>query len=1159
MGSGFNPFDAIKDAIKVATGITIVNAVKQILQGKLDKAIGTIVRDHIQALGIKLEDEYEDVIQVDSKMYNLLGSNKPNSEILTSVTKAMIYDIDTLQSIRDDLFNDGFVRINSYVQWARRHNIYSKIGFNTVALQNHISDHEVLAAIKTVLGDIDYYPSTGDVGRLENLRFQLGLAYCGKHNISLDELIACELVSSTQAEVILKDNSKIVFNLSEFNLNTQDEYAVCIYRTYVDTYVYIASDATLADIPFKADLGVFTKTFREGETGYSTYSVQEACEDAGVARIFTESFTYEEHEVTETIEPTEEELEENPDAEPTEVTHRERTYTLTYLIIDYDSSVFDPNQDVYYSFDASTGSVIKYTKTLIPTPTSNWSSYWYKYGSGLPTIDALWLKSTKQSDTQYTFLPIIPVRTYTTPITQELFPEYYPVLTKSCKKIFKDRKFYSKLVTQIESNEQASHIDFAHLLFGVPFNRKEEYSIEYLCKFFIYISSYGRYFQTQAYAGQFNPVNDYGTHVSLYYPAYQKRLGYWCNMPDSITANLNWSLYWDECYYDTFFAGSAPKNPYWIEDIVAGGGYRLSGETANVGIIIYGDPDPWSGDLYVSYVTNMTLDTSLFSADLLTKGYSSGVDVYDSDAVSDSARTEYAAKRKERSVLLHYASWVNAGKLSTRNWHICSPMEISYLRSKYGLSGNPADYINGRFGTSVRARSITPSTWSLSYYGRNLTDAISYDNRYFRDNPSTDIMYCSAMTYTEYWYRAFDGGNDSSGHNQKGYHVVAYPYYGCEVPFGSPGMNMQELPRSRAYFFNVLSNIDGISPLPSGRCLVFNRQISGTYCERAYIYNLNIQNEIIPGFAIVYNAVNYLNSVDGSEGTCPFVIPINLTVMKQMSMVHRNEVLQVSYNLLFNIFVKETIRIPWYATSRFKTVCLVARIVVSVVLFVITLPAGGQGATAFNAVVSAVSVVTANVAMQLVISAIVSRIIIAIVAIIVTRIVAKITGNEFVGMAAGMVVAIVGSYMMSSYDANGTEISSRAFSWNNIYTDVSRKVTEFLSDPKSLAELAISGANKYIAKLNQGVQQDYMEMANAYKQFQATTQDEAQKLYELEAYNNSFRNTNFASTLSTRMLQNPYQGARLNTTLADSTAIYALSQSKVYNMYEITINVKNYV
>lgn len=1156
MGSGFNPFNAIKGAIKIATGSTIVNAVKQILHGKIDKAIGTIVRDSIQVLGIKLDDEYEEVTQVDSKMYNLLGSNKPNSEILTSVTKAMVYNIDMLQSIRDDLFNDGFVRINSYVQWAKRNNIYSKIGFNTVALQNHISDHEVLAAIKSVLGDVDYYPNTGDVGKLEDLRFQLGLAYCGKHNISLDELIACELVSSTQAEVILKDNSKIVFNLSEFNLNTQDEYAVCIYRTYVYTYVYIASDATLADIPFKSDLGVFTKTFREGETGYSTYSVQEACEDAGVAKIFTESFTYEEHEVTETIEPTEEELEENPDAEPTEVTYRERTYTLTYLIVDYDSSVFDPNQDVYYELDPSTGSVIKYTKTLIPTPTSNWSSYWYKYGSGLPTIDALWLKSTKQSDTQYTFLPILPVRTYTTPITQELFPAYYPVLTKSCKKIFKDRKFYSKLVTQIESNAQASHIDFAHLLFGVPFNRKEEYSVEYLCKFFIYISSYGRYFQTQEYAGQFNPVNDYGTHVSLYYPAYQKRLGYWCNMPDSITANLNWSLFWDECYYDTFFAGSAPKNPYWIEDIVADGGYRLSGETANVGIIIYGDPDPRSGHLYASYVTNMTLNTSLFSADLLTKGYSTGVDVYDSDEISDSAREAYAIRKKDRSVLLQYAPWVIAGKLSTRNWHICSPMEISYLQSKYGLFGNPADYINSRFGTSVRARNITPSTWDLDHYDRTLTDAISYDdNKYFRDNPSTDIMYCSAMTYTE--YRVYTGSTD--GTYAKSHHVIGYPYYGCEVPFGSPGMNIQELSRNKAYFFNVLSNIDGISPLPSGRCLTFNRQISGTYCERAYIYNLNIQNEIIPGFAIVYNAHNYLNSVDGSEGTCPFVIPINLTVMKQMSMVHRNEVLQVSYNLLFNIFVKETIRIPWYATSRFKTVCLVARIVVSAVLFVITLPAGGQGTTAFNAVVSAVSVVTANVAMQSVISAIVSRIIIAIVAIIVTRIVGKITGNEFVGMAAGIAITIIGSYTMSSYDAAGNKINSTAFSWDKLYTNVSNKITEFISSPKDLAELAISGANKYITKLNQGVQQDYMKMADAYKQFQATTKDEAQKLYELEAYNNSFRNTNFASTLSTRMLQNPYQGARLNTTLADSTAIYALSQSKVYNMYEITINVKNYV
>ncbi len=1139
MGGHWNPFDAIKGAIKVVTGITIVNAVKQILQGKIDKAIGTIVKDQIQSLGIKLEDEYDEVTQIDSKMYNLLGSNKPNSEILTSATRSIVYNIDMLQAIKEDLFNDGFVRINSYVQWAKRHNIYSKIGFNTTALSNHISDHQVLAAIKTVLGDIDYYPNTGDVGKLQNLRFQLGFAYCGKHNINLDELISCELISSTQAEVLLKDGTKIVFNLSEFNLNPNDEYAVCIYRTYQDVYIYIASEASLNDLPFKEDLGIFTKTFKEGETGYSTYSVSDACEEAGVPRIFVESFTYEEHEVTEIIEPTEEELEEDPDLEPREETHRERIYTLTYEQLDYDSPLFDTTKDAYYIFEPSTGSVFFYEKTLVSVPTSNWTSYWYKYGSGLPTIDALWLESTKQVDSQYSFMPILPVRTYTTPITEELFPEYYPLLQKSCKKIFKDRKFYSKLVKQIDTNPQATHIDFAHLLFGVPFNRKEEYSIEYLCKFFIYISSYSRYFQTQAYAGQFNPINDYGQHVSLYYPRYQKRLGYWCNMPDSITANLNWSLCWDACHYDTFFLNKAPNKPYWIENTTVGGGqYRLTGETASVGLVFF--PNTLLGVAnFIGYtpcfITNMSLDTSLFSADLMLRGITQGADIYEYD--SSNSRAEYDAKKQERTPMIHNSAWVNAGKLITREWHICSSTELSYLHSKYGLPTDALSYARSILGISNNNNLPYIPSYHLSNLGR----------------PSTNVLSCTAIVFAREYRK------DESGSGYYSYGTHKRKYQGCDVPFGSIGMNLEENNRNSLYFINMLSNVESITPLPSGRCLIFNRQISNTYCERAYLYNLNIHNEILPGFSIVYNAYNYLDSIDGSEGTCPFVIPINLTVMKQMSMVHRNEVLQVSYNLLFNIFVKETIRIPWYATSTFKIVCLVARIVVTVVLFVITLPAGGQGATAFNMVVSAVSTVVANIAMQMIISSIISKIIVAIVALIVTKIIAKITGNELIGTVAGIAVAIVGSYMMSSYDANGNVISSDSFSWDKLYTNVSNKITEFISSPKDLAELAISGANKYVAKLNQGVQQDYMEMANAYKQFQTTTQDEAQKLYELEAYNNSLRNTNFASTLSTRMLQNPYQGARLNTTLADSTAIYALSQSKVYNMYEITINVKNYV
>lgn len=1159
MGSSFNPVDAIKSAT-IGFIDNIINVTKQIIKGRLDKAIGEAIQGAVLGLlGIVFDDEYKEITNVDSKMYNLLGSNKPDSEILTSATRSVIYDMDMLQCIREDLFNGGFVRINSYVQWAKRNNIYSKIGFNTTALQNHISDHQVLAAIKTVLGDIDYYPNTGDIGTLQELRFQLGLAYCGKHDIELDTLVSCEIVSAVnqQAEVLLSDGSKIRFNLSEFGIRTDKEYAVCIYRTYEDVYTYIAEQASIDDLPFKEELGIFTKTFRYGETGFSTYSVEDACEEAGVARIFVESFTFEERTVIETIEPTEEELEENPDLEPREETHVERTYTLTYTQVDYDSPLFDDTQDEYYTFNPATGEVLHYTKVLISVPTSNWSSYWYEYNTGLPTIDNLWTEARKQTDTAYSFMPVLPVRTFTQPITKELFPNYYPILTKSCKKIFKDRKFFPTLVEKIDSNAQAKHIDFAHLLFAVPLNRKEEYSIEYICKFFIYISSYSRYFQTQAYADQFNPRIDYGEHVSLYNVNYQKRLGYWCSVPDSITAELDWSLYWDACHYDTFFAGSTPKKPYWIENSnISSGQYRLSGESANVGIVITAtisrtrDSDggyDTTVTFYASYVTNMTLDTSLFSADIMSKGRTDGADLFDS-GVSDEKRTEYNAKRNNRTPLVRYSPWVSAGKLSTRNWHICSTTELNYLRSKYNLAVNPITYINSKLGTNLSGTQLTPSTYTISGRTYTLANTLGFNTSsklFTKSNPSTAIISCTATKLVR-----------SSSSSFSRYVVQKIPYYSCNVPFGSVGMNILEIPKNQAYFFNVLTDVNGITPLPSGKCLVFNRQISGTYCERAYVYNLNIKNSVLSNFSIVYSAHNYLNSTDTSNGTCPFVIPINLTVMKQMSMVHRNEVLQVSYNLLVNIFVRETVRVPWYATKDFRNFTIVARIVITVVISVFATPAGGSG---FNAFYNAALAVGFNVATSLIISAIISRIVIAVVAMVVAKIVAKVTGNEWIGTIAGIAVAIIGSYMMSSYDANGKLISSESFSWDKLYTNISSKITEFLSSPKDLAELAISGANKYIAKLNQGVQEDYAELSNAYKQFQTTAQEETQKLYELEAYNNSFRNTNFASTLSTRMLQNPYQGAKLNTTLADSTAIYALSQSKVYNMYEITINVKNYV
>ncbi len=1139
MGSSWNPIDAVKDAIDSA-----IDLVTDIVQLKLDKAIGDAIRHGFAIHGISFSDEYKTITQVDSKMYNLLGDQKPSKLIVDATSRAIIFEKDILQCINEDLKNGGALRFRAYLNWAKRNSIYSKIGFNTTALMDYISETEILNAIKTVIGDVDYMSGSADIGNIVDLKFQIGLAYAIKLGYNPLDVTNCEILNSDtgEASIVLSDGSRKNFYVNQVDsrLRPNTQFATCIYKPVNYVYQYNSRIVPLSALPLKEELEIYTKTFTYGESGYSTYSVQDACSEIGIPIVFVQSFTFEEESHYEYPEP--EEPIENPDnpddddentEEPTEpVLVTTRTYRLEYAAIDYDSELFDNTQDVYITYNPDTLQVTEYRKELVAVSSSSYQSYWYEYGTGLPVVDALWTRAIGTTG-NYAWAPILPVRSYTQPVTEPLFPEYYNVLVKSCKKLFIDSKFFPKLVNNINNNSQAAHIDFAHLMFGVALNRKEKYSIEYLCRFFIYISSYSSSFSTSSYAGTFNPRTE-GRKVILYDTQYGKKLGYWCSVPDGITAELNWNLIWDSCYYDTFFADKTPANKCWIETkTLPSGSYRLSGNTANlaVGYIVDGST------CYVFYMTDAVLDTSLFTMN--------------------------------GSPLCKNNTWVNAGKLNYTNWHICSDTEMSYFRNTYGISSNPVDYLNltsttksyfKKRNNAVYIASVSSDYddsdsifwWFMGSNPRTLREELrtrlGWNQRYgsscrFSSNTNKSILYTTTYRQEEVWRK------DSDGSNYQTTVTVAYPYSGCNVTFSSVGSPVTEL---SICGIRQLRTVNGIVPLPSGTQLVFNRRISGTYCERAYVSNLRIQNTIIPGFAIVYKATDYLNSTDGSNGTCPFIIPINYTVFKQMSLLHQNEVLQVSYNLLINIFVKENIRIPWYGTKAFKTVCLIGMVVVMVIVTIFSW--GSATGPALVAMQTAYGVVAGTALFILVKLAI--AIAVKIVMTLISKIVMSMTNNPYIAQAVSMVAALVAAYALNAWSDN---IMMGADATSSVFTNIANNVMNYISNPRNIASLAMDGIKFTVNKLNQSVQGDYLALQNEQQEFMKQYQKAQQNLYDATVQLNSAKNSSFAERFSYLAITNPYHGIEYGLSSANPKTTYELSQSKVYNMYEITINVKNYV
>lgn len=128
----------------------------------------------------------------------------------------------------------------------------------------------------------------------------------------------------------------------------------------------------------------------------------------------------------------------------------------------------------------------------------------YKIGSGNAELDAL--AAETGGDTEY--FPFIPLRLNNKSIAHADFASIYPTVTKAYKRATRGGKI-STLLTQIDDNPDVGKIDYAYMVFGVPFNTTEKASKAYIYKFLRGLIPYQN-FSNAAYDGwksskTFNP------------------------------------------------------------------------------------------------------------------------------------------------------------------------------------------------------------------------------------------------------------------------------------------------------------------------------------------------------------------------------------------------------------------------------------------------------------------------------------------------------------------------------------------------------------------------------------------------------------------------------------------------------------------------------
>lgn len=393
---------------------------------------------------------------VSSVVYNLAGDEKDRPNYLKTAVLSSI--INNRSSISEDIVGSYIegpgMRFRNFAKWAKNTNYNNVIGLVTGSiLTGNSLDDEVL------LGELPVSP--GYTPSLQNSRIaEADYSFWADQWVAENypEKLLTPYVSgfSEQSnEIVITWDDESTDSFTPVNYDPRGTY---LYAVYTETAEEIVEPEVEGDTHMLDDEEDFPdvsdwELISYEEDGYDSHGVWGRETYMGQAPDRDATYTLKETMYQDTVqvfpedpeeEPEEGEEEEEPVEEPPVL---ERTWRI----------------DTQVTYHSSRSPM----KVFI-----------YKYGSGNPTLDAMFAPS----DTLGSFFPFIPFRLDNRFVSSTYLPTVYAQAKKGYKKATTGN--FDKLIDNLADNEDLEDIDYAYCVFGVSLNVLENASRKYIYQFF---------------------------------------------------------------------------------------------------------------------------------------------------------------------------------------------------------------------------------------------------------------------------------------------------------------------------------------------------------------------------------------------------------------------------------------------------------------------------------------------------------------------------------------------------------------------------------------------------------------------------------------------------------------------------------------------------